>query len=464
MSDIIGGWTSGSLSPARSSSSRGTTIASASERSQAGPTPWCSTSRTASPERQGEGSRQIELSLPSRRPVRLVRINDPASPAGARRPRRGRAGEHRVAVVVPKAGPESVERGRRRRGDRSSRSSRTPRGCATRTRSPSTRRRRARARQRRSRRGPRPRRRRGRARSSLFVRSRLVVAPPRRVSGRPSTAPVSPCGTQTPWSGRRRTRAGSGCRERSASTPARWRACTTRSRPAVEEVERARRIVAAWDELQARGEAVGVVDGSLVDLPVVLRARADHRIRARGAGRDERGRRRLPPKEWRGGTSRTSSVGDVYRSRLGRTISEADNTWFTNLTLNTNQVHFNAPYAERTRFGRILVNSTFTLALVAGLTVRRHERERRGQPRLDGHPPPGAGVRRRHAVGGERDPRAARLRVAANGGDRLAALPRRSTSAARSCSSTCARSWCPGAARPRAASAFPVTDAEWGVR
>ena len=75
------------------------------------------------------------------------------------------------------------------------------------------------------------------------------------------------------------------------------------------------------------------------------------------------------PKEWRGRFYEDFDIGDVYRSRLGRTISETDNTWFTNLTLNTNQVHFNAPYAERTRFGRILVNSTFTLALVAGLTV-----------------------------------------------------------------------------------------------
>jgi acyl dehydratase len=43
--------------------------------------------------------------------------------------------------------------------------------------------------------------------------------------------------------------------------------------------------------------------------------------------------------------------------------------WFTCLTLNTNQMHFNAPYAERTRFERPLVNSTLTLALVTGLSV-----------------------------------------------------------------------------------------------
>ena len=63
------------------------------------------------------------------------------------------------------------------------------------------------------------------------------------------------------------------------------------------------------------------------------------------------------------------SVGDVYRSRLGRTITEADNVWYTCLTLNTNQSHFNSVYAANTQFGRPLVNSTFTLALVTGLSV-----------------------------------------------------------------------------------------------
>jgi len=62
-------------------------------------------------------------------------------------------------------------------------------------------------------------------------------------------------------------------------------------------------------------------------------------------------------------------VGDVYRSHIGRTITETDNIWFTALTMNTNQMHFNTPYSERTRFKAPLVNSTFTLALVVGLTV-----------------------------------------------------------------------------------------------
>ncbi|HEU0248999.1 MAG TPA: MaoC family dehydratase [Gaiellaceae bacterium] len=77
----------------------------------------------------------------------------------------------------------------------------------------------------------------------------------------------------------------------------------------------------------------------------------------------------VAPKEWRGRFYEDLEIGDVYRSRIGRTISEADNVWFTCLTMNTNQIHFNVPYAERTQFGQPLVNSAFTLALVLGMTV-----------------------------------------------------------------------------------------------
>lgn len=61
--------------------------------------------------------------------------------------------------------------------------------------------------------------------------------------------------------------------------------------------------------------------------------------------------------------------GAVLESRIGRTVTEADNVWFTCLTMNTNQLHFNTQYAARSRFGRPLVNSTLTLALTTGLTV-----------------------------------------------------------------------------------------------
>ena len=75
------------------------------------------------------------------------------------------------------------------------------------------------------------------------------------------------------------------------------------------------------------------------------------------------------PKEWKGRYFEDVDVGDVYRSRFGRTITDTDNIWFTCLTMNTNPVHFNVPYAEGTQFGRPLVNSAFTVALVTGLTV-----------------------------------------------------------------------------------------------
>ena len=62
-------------------------------------------------------------------------------------------------------------------------------------------------------------------------------------------------------------------------------------------------------------------------------------------------------------------VGHVYQHRPGRTISETDNTWFTLLTMNTHPLHFDAEYAAASEFGRLLVNSTFTVALVAGMSV-----------------------------------------------------------------------------------------------
>ena len=62
-------------------------------------------------------------------------------------------------------------------------------------------------------------------------------------------------------------------------------------------------------------------------------------------------------------------TSDVYRTRFGRTVTEADNQLFTHLTLNTNPLHFDAVYAGKTRWKRILVNSTFTLSLIVGMSV-----------------------------------------------------------------------------------------------
>ena len=63
------------------------------------------------------------------------------------------------------------------------------------------------------------------------------------------------------------------------------------------------------------------------------------------------------------------TVGDVYEHRPGRTISEADNTWFTLLTMNKHPVHFDANYAAKSEFGKPLVNSALTLSIVAGMSV-----------------------------------------------------------------------------------------------
>jgi acyl dehydratase len=72
---------------------------------------------------------------------------------------------------------------------------------------------------------------------------------------------------------------------------------------------------------------------------------------------------------WHGRFYEDFQVGDVYQLAIGKTITQADNDWFTLLTLNTQQLHFNIEYARRTEFGRILVNSAFTLALVTGMSV-----------------------------------------------------------------------------------------------
>ncbi len=62
-------------------------------------------------------------------------------------------------------------------------------------------------------------------------------------------------------------------------------------------------------------------------------------------------------------------VGDVYEHRPGRTITQADNTWFTLLTMNTHPLHFDAAYAAKSEFKQPLVNSTLTLAIVMGMSV-----------------------------------------------------------------------------------------------
>ena len=72
---------------------------------------------------------------------------------------------------------------------------------------------------------------------------------------------------------------------------------------------------------------------------------------------------------WSGRFFEDFTVGDVYEHLLGRTVTTTDNAWFTLLTQNTAPIHFDHHYAAQTEFGRPLVDSTFTVALVTGQSV-----------------------------------------------------------------------------------------------
>lgn len=72
---------------------------------------------------------------------------------------------------------------------------------------------------------------------------------------------------------------------------------------------------------------------------------------------------------WTGRVFEDFEVGDVYEHPLGRTLLAADNSWFTLLTQNTNPIHFDDAWAAQTEFGKPLINSCLTLALVTGQSV-----------------------------------------------------------------------------------------------
>jgi len=78
---------------------------------------------------------------------------------------------------------------------------------------------------------------------------------------------------------------------------------------------------------------------------------------------------RVPTAGWTGRCFEDFRVGDVYQHRPGRTITNADNIWFSLLTVNANPLHIDGHYSAQTEFGRPLVNSCFTLALITGLSV-----------------------------------------------------------------------------------------------
>jgi itaconyl-CoA hydratase len=80
----------------------------------------------------------------------------------------------------------------------------------------------------------------------------------------------------------------------------------------------------------------------------------------------------LPARDFAGSVGRfleDFKVGDVYKHWPGRTITEADNIQFSLLTMNRHPLHCDAAFAARTEFGKPLVNSGLTLAIVLGMTV-----------------------------------------------------------------------------------------------
>src|SRR3954468_7612694 len=82
--------------------------------------------------------------------------------------------------------------------------------------------------------------------------------------------------------------------------------------------------------------------------------------------------REVGPRRFRASAGRCFeefTVGDIFEHRPGRTIGEADNSWFTLLTMNQHPLHFDVAYAARSEFGRPVVNSCLTLSIVAGMSV-----------------------------------------------------------------------------------------------
>lgn len=72
---------------------------------------------------------------------------------------------------------------------------------------------------------------------------------------------------------------------------------------------------------------------------------------------------------WEGRYFEDFEIGDIYPHPLGRTLTQHDNISFTLMTQNTAALHFDRHYAAQTEFGRPLVNSCLTLALVTGQSV-----------------------------------------------------------------------------------------------
>jgi itaconyl-CoA hydratase len=70
-----------------------------------------------------------------------------------------------------------------------------------------------------------------------------------------------------------------------------------------------------------------------------------------------------------GRTFEDFKVGEIIRHPIGRTVTATDNAWTTLIAVNTNPIHFDTHYSAQTEFGKPLVNSPLTLAIITGLSV-----------------------------------------------------------------------------------------------
>lgn len=82
---------------------------------------------------------------------------------------------------------------------------------------------------------------------------------------------------------------------------------------------------------------------------------------------NEAGRRLV--EGWHGRYYEDFAVGDIYKHPYGKTVTETDDVWLTNVTMNLNPMHFNEPYAATTEFGERLVNGLVVIALAVGMSV-----------------------------------------------------------------------------------------------
>jgi len=146
-------------------------------------------------------------------------------------------------------------------------------------------------------------------------------------------------------------------------------------RPALDEIERAHRIVAAHDTSVHAGQGVSMVDGTMIDRPTLHRALA---VLAHAEGdppavhlrADRRGlARQRPTCPVAGRYFDQLTVGEVIHHAVTRTITEADNTLFSCVTMNPQPLHLDEAYSAATKFGTRIVNSMFTLSVVVGLSV-----------------------------------------------------------------------------------------------